>query len=85
MLDIFHLEQFLVFFFEKAHHPTLVSRESHVLAGFELHLHDSFFQEVAGEDMFAFVLESILVGFDEGMVNFCEFVTVGEGEVEVGG
>lgn len=84
LFDAVHGHEFLVLLLEESHHPPLVAGQGHILASFEFHFDDGLFQELGGEHFFAFEDEAVLVCFDEGVVDFCEFVPAGEGEVEVG-
>ena len=85
LFDAVHCHKFLVLLLEESHHPPLVAGQGHIFACFEFHFDYGLFQELGGEHFFAFEDEAILVCFDEGVVDFCEFVPVGEGKVKMGG
>ena len=83
MFDEVVLKEILILPLDEGHHPALAPGEVHVLPCLEFELNDGFLEEVGGEYFLALEDIFVEVGFDEGVVDFCELVVAGKGQVEV--
>jgi hypothetical protein len=82
-LNILHLKQIFILFLKECHNPPLTARQNHIPARLQLQLNERLPQKLLRQDSLPSENESILVTFEEDMIDLCELILAGEGEVEM--